>query len=143
MLAETRPGISPVFKILVVEDSSSDVLLIREALSETGYRYDITVVDCHLKADEIGAEKPFHLIVCDYCGDIDGGPDLVGRLRKTLPATPIIVLSDYTEVKPAYRAGANAFVNKAGELSEFFQKVHGIMHFGSDVAQLPPENWIG
>jgi CheY-like chemotaxis protein len=121
-----------------VEDSLSDVTLIREALSESGYRYDLTVANCPAQAYKISAEKPFDLILCDYCGNIlDGGPAFIGRLRKRLSLTSIVVLSGYTDVRRAYRAGANAFVRKANGLPEFFEKVRGIMRFWVDVADLP------
>ena len=126
------------YQILVIEDSAADALIIREAFAECGYRCELTVVASHAEAQAIIAGRCFDLLLCDYGGERTGGSPVIREMRERAPLTPIVVLSGYGDVRPAYRAGANAFVSKPGSLDEFFQKVRGIMQFWIDVAQLPP-----
>jgi len=68
--------------------------------------------------------------------DPKAGAALIRSIRERVPLLPIVVLSGYPDVGPAYQAGANAFVRKSANLDEFFEKVREVMHFWIDVAEL-------
>jgi hypothetical protein len=59
-------------------------------------------------------------------------------LDSDAPLLPIVVLSLYPDVRPAYEAGVNAFVHKATDLDDFFARCK-IMQFWVDLAELPRE----
>ena len=125
-----------IMRILVIEDNPADVLLIQEAFSECGYRCELTVADSLSKAEGVVASHKFHIVLCD-CAEREGAARAIGVIRGHLPRVPVIVLSGYPDPHPAYDAGANAFVRKAANLDEFFQRVRDIMHFWVEVAELP------
>jgi CheY-like chemotaxis protein len=124
------------YEILVIEDSTGDALLIREAFNECGYGCDLTIAPTHEEARAYIRERRFHLILCD-CGESGEGPRMIHFVREHSPLTPVVVFSGYPDPRPAYTAGANAFVSKGVGLEELFHKVRGIMNFWIDVARLP------
>ena len=128
----------PTYNILLVEDSAGDAVLISEAFSECGYRCKLNIVGSTIEAERVLSTDQFNLILCDYGSDVAAGSEAIKRLRQLSHLTPIVVFSGYPDPRPAYQAGANAYVPKAGSLDDLYQRVRSIMQFWTSVAELPP-----
>ena len=127
------------YNILVVEDNPGDAQLIQEAFVECGGFCHLTVTENHEQASKALEASAFDLILSDMGMRGDESEQFIRNIRSDprLKTVPIIVLSGSMNPKPAYEAGANAFVSKALDVNEFFAKIRALMHFWVDVAELP------
>lgn len=128
------------YNILVVEDNPGDALLIQEAFRECGSSCNLIIADSIAKAQEALRSAPFDLVLSDMGIPNGEGEDFIRSIRSDarLRTIPIIVLSGSLNPRPAYEAGANAFVSKTMDMDQFFGKIKALMHFWVDVAELPP-----
>ncbi|MBV8895824.1 MAG: response regulator [Acidobacteriaceae bacterium] len=127
------------YNILVVEDNPGDVLLIREAFAECGRTCCITVADCSQQAKDLLNSQSFDMVISDMGFRAEEGADFIRSIRANprLKTLPIIVLSGSPNPRPAYAAGANAFVAKTIDVDSFFEKIRVLMHFWMEVVELP------
>jgi CheY-like chemotaxis protein len=126
------------YKILAVDDSAEDLVLIREAFAECGEPCHLTFATTPDEAKSFLERESFDLVICDYSVGGQGmGESLIHSIRERAPMTPIVVLSGYSDPRAAYAAGANAFVMKPGNFDQFIETVRGIMAFWVGVAILP------
>jgi CheY-like chemotaxis protein len=127
-----------IYEMIAVDDNEGDLRLIQEAFSECGYSCHLTCTDSINGAVQLLQARSFDLVVSDM-GPRGEGLEVIRMLRgdDRLRATPVIVLSGMIDPRPAYEAGANAFVSKGADLDTFFARVKGIMHFWVNVAELP------
>jgi DNA-binding NtrC family response regulator len=106
-----------VSSILIVEDEKNA----REALGEVfSEQHDVHLVEDVESALAVLDETPVDLVVTDVVlpGELDG-LDLLARVRKHLPETPVIVMTAYGSVERAVRAmrdGAHDFLEKPLDL---------------------------
>lgn len=134
------PSSPRIYNILVVEDNPGDAHLIQEAFDECGNTCKLTVAETFQSAQEALSANSFDLILSDM-GVRDGESEaFIKSIRNNprLKTIPIIVLSGSMNPRPAYEAGANAFVSKTMDMDSFFGKIKALMHFWVDVAELPP-----
>ena len=116
-----------LWHILVIEDNPTDVLLIREALTQHGVMYDLTVLDDGDKAlnylrDLRDAEPD--LIILDLNLPRRNGVDVLleYRMNVALYAVPIIVLTSSNSPSDRLRTitiGVSAFIQKPMMLDDF------------------------
>jgi CheY-like chemotaxis protein len=127
------------YRILVVEDNPGDVVLIREAFSECGRACQLAVAENSEAALELLRSQTFDLVISDMGIRKGEGADLIRAIRmdERLKALPIIVISGSPNPKPAYEAGANAFIAKSLDVDTFFAKIRSLMHFWAEVAETP------
>jgi CheY-like chemotaxis protein len=123
------------YRILVSEDNPADRLLIREAFAECGYRCQLTIASSPFEVERLISAETFEFMLSDFGPDPMEDAALIRSIRQRAPLLPNVVLSGYADVRPAYQAGANAFVRKSADLDEFFAKVQGLMHFWIEVAE--------
>src|ERR1041385_4078305 len=89
----TRP-----YRILVIEDNSTDVGLIKEGLSENGVEHEMVVLEDGLRAlqhlRQLGDQKPDLIILDLNMPKHDGLEVLIQyRMNVALFAVPIVVLT--------------------------------------------------
>lgn len=130
---EFSKGGGPPFKILLAEDSSADVLLVRRALRDHA-------IDCDLHVTRDGAEaiqwlmqldgspggSSLDLMLLDMHLPKHDGEDILRRLRTTenYAQTPVIVMtsSDSPAMESvALRNAALHYFRKPSSLQEFMQ----------------------
>ncbi len=140
------------FELLVVEDDSADVDLIREALSLPSDR----PFEIHLSHVEDGEKAltflkrghPYEnaarpdLIILDLNMPRKGGHDVLREVKgdEQFNCIPIVVLttsSAYEDVKLSYKLGANSFITKARDFTEFSSIIHSIEGFWFKTTTLP------
>lgn len=92
----------PHMRILLIEDSAADILLVRIGLEHTGIRCELSVIEDGQKAiaflesvDQQGNAPTLDLILLDMNLPKCGGGDILKRLRSTkrYAGTPVIVMS--------------------------------------------------
>jgi CheY-like chemotaxis protein len=124
-------------RILVVDDAPSDRRLIKIAFGECGYDCELTFAASASAAEELLGTQAFDLLLSDFGTDLPMATGFLRRAREKGGTMPIVVLSGFADPRPAYEAGANAFVAKGSDLHDLFEKVERIMQFWTAVAELP------
>ncbi len=130
------------YKILVVEDNEGDRHLIEEAFSECGQDCVLHVADSVSSALDLLGSQPFDIIISDMSVPNGDGKSLIEAVRTDdrWKTTPVIILSGSYNAGPAYQAGANAFISKSMDMDQFFAKIRALMHFWTEIAELPPSS---
>lgn len=132
-------------RILLVEDDPGDVLLVREALSESG-ESKVEVASngeqalAHLH-DLHPSDHP-DLILLDLNLPRLGGLDVLEKIKRdeNLRSIPVVVLTTScaeTDVESSYRLHANAYVCKPAEVDRFLVAVRLISEFFVRIVRLP------
>jgi CheY-like chemotaxis protein len=124
-------------RILVVDDAPADRRLIKIAFDQCSYDCALTFAATAAAAEQLLVAQAFDLLLSDFGTDLREATRFLRRVRESMGTMPIVVLSGFADARPAYQAGANAFVAKSPDLHEFFKKVEGLMHFWIRVAELP------
>lgn len=135
--------------MLVVEDNRADSDLLKEL-------FEMCNLDCdvHFATDGIDASDFLHrrsphlnaptpnLILMDLNLPRRSGRELIAEIRQdaVLRPIPVLVLStsnSQRDVIELYRLGANGFVAKPVDLSQFVEVIRGIALFWLQVAEIP------
>jgi PAS domain S-box-containing protein len=103
-------------RVLLVEDSEDDALLLLRALRQGGYEIAARRVTTRTDLDAALAEQTWDIAFCDYVMPRLSGPDGIAVIRAQQPDLPVIMVSG--EVGEEYavaamKAGANDFVMKS------------------------------
>jgi chemotaxis family two-component system response regulator Rcp1 len=145
MAADNRPK----FNILLVEDNSGDVMLMREVLSGSRFLSNIEVVTDGLEAIEYLRHKDKHcnasmpdLIIMDLTLPRMGGHDALKEIKSdpVLRAIPIVIFtgSDAPEdIRKAYSSYANCYITKPIGLDQLEKKLMMIEEFWFGTAKIP------
>lgn len=139
--------------ILLVEDNPADIFLLKEALQNSGLRFELITATDGEKALRILFDEAAHapspdLILLDLnLPKVNG--HMVLRRIKSDPRTetiPVIVMSSSgaaSDITLAYSEHANCYIRKPANLDELFQTVMAIKSFWLDLVQLPPSRPSG
>ena len=124
-----------MMRLLVVDDHAIVRSGIRRLLSE---RADIEVLEAASGEDALRAvqEQPADLIVLDLNLPGLGGLELLRRLARMAPKSPILIFSQHAEAiyaTKALEAGARGFVSKNAMPEEFLEAVDAILAGGTAV----------
>ena len=117
-------------RLLVVDDHAIVRSGIRRLLGE---REDIEVIEAASGEEAIGmvsGSSPVHLIVLDLNLPGLGGLELLRRLARVAPKSPILVFSQHAEAiyaTKALEAGARGFVSKNAMPEEFLEAVDTVL----------------
>ncbi len=140
------------FELLIVEDDLADVDLIKEALNLTSNR----AFDIHLSNVEDGdqaisflkKENAFSaapspdLILLDLNMPRKGGHDVLREIKtderfKGIPVVVLTTSSSSADVKLSYQLGANSYITKARNFTDFSRVVKTIEDYWLNVVSLP------
>ena len=135
-------------EILLVEDSQSDVRLIREALKETAVTVKITVARDGVEAMEMleRVERGFNsrpdLVLLDLNLPRKNGREVLAEIKASpnLKQIPVLVMTSSSadeDVVQAYTLNANCYITKPGDLNEYVNVVKAIEDFWFFTATLP------
>jgi CheY-like chemotaxis protein len=116
------------FRLLLVEDSEADVELIRIALGETESRVTLEVASDAIEAVErLTSGDPLpHLVLLDLRLPGESGFAVLDHIKEdeVLRSIPVLILSSSAapaDVKRAYAAHANTYLQKPTEFSELVE----------------------
>ena len=141
---------SKIIDILLIEDSSTDVLMIREALSEVKLLNKIHVAEdgvealdfLHKRGKFASSPRP-NLILLDLNLPRKNGREVLAEIKtdKDLKRIPVVVLttsSTKEDILRSYDLHVNCYVVKPVEFDSFVKAVQSIQHFWSSTVSLPP-----
>lgn len=140
------------FELLLVEDDSADVDLIKEALDMPNERpFDIHL-NCvedgeqaisFLRRDDTfaGAPRP-DLVLLDLNMPRKGGYEVLREMKadddlKSIPVVVLTTSSSDEDIEKSYRLGANNFITKAKGFAELAKIVQTIETYWFQVSRLP------
>jgi chemotaxis family two-component system response regulator Rcp1 len=138
-----------MLEILLVEDSASDLRLIREALREMSLNVHLNVVTDGEQAIDYLRRRGTHaavmrpsLILLDLNLPKVAGEDVLREVKSddALKSIPVIIFSSSQSpqhIGQAYQMGANGYVCKPQDLEEFLHATQGIVTFWGSLAALP------
>ena len=135
-------------RILLVEDSPSDVRLIREALKETPVPVQITVAQDgveamdYLRSTEVGSANRPDLVLLDLNLPRKNGREVLAEVKTSpgLKQIPVLVMTSSQadeDIAQAYALNANCYITKPGDLQEYISVVRAIEDFWFLTATLP------
>ena len=143
-----RPVAMKSVRILLVEDSPSDVRLIREALKETAIPVEITVARDGVEAmdllnrGEMGDVPRPDLILLDLNLPKKNGREVLAEVKASpgLKQIPVLVMTSSRadeDIAQAYSLNANCYITKPADLQEYVNVVRAIEDFWFFIATLP------
>lgn len=135
-------------RILLVEDSPSDVRLVREALKKTAMPLQITVARDGLEAMEYlhqaaaGAGNCPDLVLLDLNLPRKNGREVLAEVKASpgLRQIPVIVMTSSRseeDVEQAYSLNANCYIVKPADFREYEHVARAIEDFWFLTATLP------
>ncbi len=138
-------------RILLVEDSPSDVLLTREALASAKLRNDLHVCADGVEAMAFlrkegryaGVPHP-DLILLDLNLPRKDGRQVLAEIKadEKLRSIPVVVLTTSKaeqDIMRAYGLHANCYITKPVDFGNFTEVIQSIERFWFTVVTLPPE----
>jgi len=136
-------------KILLVEDSPSDIRLIREALKQSDLathefvvaRDGVEAMD-YLHRAEAGTVEMPDLVLLDLNLPRKNGREVLMEIKstKSLKHIPVLVMTSSKadeDVTQAYNLNANCYITKPADLREYVNIVRAIEQFWFTTATLP------
>lgn len=145
-MSETRG--KPV-KILLVEDSETDIDLLREVMEESKIWNELSVVRDGVEAIEFLRQEGSHtdafvpdIILLDLNMPRMNGREVLAMIKEdsTLKRIPVVVLTSSkaeSDIVKSYQLHANCYVTKPLGLDQFSEIVHAIENFWFSVVKLP------
>ena len=135
-------------RILLVEDSPSDVRLIREALKDASVPIQITVardgVEAteHLTQSEYGGAVRPDLVLLDLNLPGKNGKEVLAEVKASpnLKQIPVLVMTSSRsdeDIAEAYSLNANCYITKPSDLQEYVHVIRAIEDFWFLTATLP------
>ncbi len=141
---------SKIIDILLIEDSSTDVLMIREALSEGKLLNKIHVAEdgvealdfLHKRGKFASSPRP-NLILLDLNLPRKNGREVLAEIKadedlKRIPVVMLTTSSAEEDILKSYNLHANCYVVKPVEFDSFVKAVQSIQHFWFSIVALPP-----
>jgi two-component system, cell cycle response regulator DivK len=124
-------GNNKEYKILVVDDSTTNIVLLEAILDERGYKIE-TALNAKEAYSIIAKDSP-DLILLDLLMPKISGFDFLEKIRKDEKTknTPVIVVSALTDEENINRImnmGAIDFVKKPIDLQYLVDRVEGLLH---------------
>ena len=144
-----RAGDVTVMNILLVEDNPGDVRLMKEALTSSGTRSRLSVVEdgdqalryLHRDSPYSEAVRP-DIIFLDLNLPKRDGREVLAQVKThtDLRRIPVIVLTTSEaslDVQKAYDLYANCYVRKPNDLDEYLSVVKACENFWLSIVRLP------
>ena len=135
-------------RILLVEDSSDDVILTKKALRRARVANDITVADTGeraltlLREGMAGGQSSTDLVLLDLNLPGMNGHEVLEAIKTDddLRHLPVIVLTtsgEDADIQAAYRRCVNAYVCKPLAFDQFTSSIRAVEDFWLSVVRLP------
>lgn len=144
--------IGDIIKILLVEDNSGDVRLIKEAFKEGKIRLDMEVVQDGVEALAYLRQKGKYakaprpgLILLDLNLPKKDGREVLAEIKtdedlKRIPVVILTISKDEEDIMKSYNLHANCYITKPVDLKQFMKVVQSIEDFWLTIVRLPPNH---
>jgi CheY-like chemotaxis protein len=146
---ETRSGDALPIQVLLVEDSSGDVRLIREAFKDARVHLSMDVVSDGVEAmgflTRSGAYQGSHrpdLILLDLNLPRKSGREVLAEIKantslRTIPVVILSTSSSQADIESSYGLHANCYISKPIDMDGFLSVIKSIDNFWLSVVKLP------
>jgi two-component system, chemotaxis family, response regulator Rcp1 len=135
-------------RILLVEDSPSDVRLIREALKQAPLQVQVALardgVEAmeYLRQSEVGLVNRPDIILLDLNLPKKNGREVLAEVKAapSLKQIPVLIMTSSKadeDVRQAYSLNANCYITKPENLQDYVNVVRSIENFWFSTATLP------
>jgi CheY-like chemotaxis protein len=133
-------------RVLIIEDSSTDVLLFREAISECDIEVVADIVPTWSDAYELlnDGGLPFSLILVDLNLPVVGGKEIIRLIRGGDMRVPIVVFSTSSssvDIHSCYKNGVNGYVVKPYDIEQLFDDMCITFKWWLEVNKLVDERY--
>jgi CheY-like chemotaxis protein len=149
-MSERQGRVRPA-RILLVEDDAADIRLTLEVLRETKVFVDIEIARNGVEAMAFlrregafsEAERP-DLVLLDLNMPKKNGREVLAEIKgdPDLRSIPVVILTTSgaeEDVARSYDLGANCYVTKPVDLTQFMRVVRVIEDFWISIVRLPPD----
>jgi CheY-like chemotaxis protein len=124
-------------RILVVDDSSTNIVLLEAILNGQGY--EIETAQSVKEAYQIIKKEPVHLILLDLLMPRISGYDFLKEIKsnqstKDVPVIIVSAVADAENRKKSIELGALDFINKPIDIQYFIEKIETILKKKETVA---------
>ncbi len=134
-----------VFRMLLVEDSPLDVMLVQQALLDSPNPIELSIArdgEAATSFLEKSSSPRIDLILLDLNLPLKNGMEVLREVRasKQLALLPIVIFTTSNadeHINSAYIGGANAYVRKPIDADEFMKKIKALVEFWAYAAALP------
>ncbi len=143
-------GGKPV-EILLIEDSSADVRLTKEALKEGKVHNNLSIVANGVEAMDFlrrkgkyaGSPHP-DLILLDLNLPKKNGREVLGEIKqdpdlKRIPVVVLTISKSEEDIMKSYNLHANCYISKPVGLDKFIEVVKSVEDFWLTIVKLPPD----
>lgn len=141
-------------KMLLVEDSASDVRLIKEALKTGGVPVQMTVARDGMEAMDIlrsseqGKSPRPDLILLDLNLPRKNGREVLAEVKSSpnLKQIPVVVMTSSQadeDIAQCYSLNANCYITKPNDLQDYIDVVRNIEEFWFGTVTLPESFPVG
>lgn len=150
MMESIGAGAAPI-EVLLVEDSSGDVRLTREAFKDAKVHINLHVASDGIEAmaflrregEHVGVPRP-DLILLDLNLPKKDGREVLEEIKgsETLKSIPVVILTtsaSEADILRSYRLHANCYITKPVGLAGFLEVIKSIDSFWLSVVKLPRE----
>jgi chemotaxis family two-component system response regulator Rcp1 len=143
-----REMIGKSLRMLVIEDSPSDIRLLQEAVKENGIHCEMAVARDGMqglaylqKVSQGSAARP-DLIILDLNLPLKNGREVLSEIKTApdLKQIPVVVMTSSQadeDVNEAYTLNANCFITKPYSLDDYVEILRSIDDFWAHTATLP------
>lgn len=119
-------------KILIIDDSNTNVVLLEAVFSGKGYNVE-TALNAHDAFKSMEEEKP-DLILLDLLMPKVSGFDFMETINKKeefkkIPVIVISAVSDYDNVQKIKQMGIYDYIKKPVDIEELEEKVENLLNF--------------
>ncbi len=140
-------GMKPL-RILIVEDSPSEIRLAREALKEAGNPVELAIAQDGVEALDYlqsvvrGAAPRPDIVLLDLNLPRKNGREVLAEVKAApnLKHIPIVVMTNSRaddDIRAAYSLNANCYIAKPADLDEYIEVIRAIENFWFFTAKLP------
>lgn len=139
--------------LLLIEDNTGDVVLVQEALRESGISCRLNVVKNGSDAiDFLRHKGKFQdaavpdIIILDLNLPRKNGKEILTEIKadEHLKSIPVIVLTSSEadqDILRSYQLHANCYITKPTDFDEYIRIIKAIQDFWFCIAKLPPKNY--
>lgn len=115
--------------ILTIDDEESIRQILMELLTAEGYR--VSTADSAQEALRVVKEDPPHLIISDLQMEDADGLELIEKMKASLPAVPIILLTGVTfdpeVIQESISRKVSVYLTKTSSLQKLLQAVQRLL----------------
>jgi CheY-like chemotaxis protein len=136
-------------KILLIEDNEGDILLTQEALSESKFNNEVSVIKDgdaaieYFKSKSKGDKENLpDIVLLDINLPKVDGKEVLAFIKKDpiLRLIPVLMLttsSSEADIRDAYSNYANCYITKPVDFNKFFEIIKAIEDFWVSIVKLP------